>query len=145
MVLERVDFYVLNQADDPRRMEVACRLAAKAWRQGWRVFMQVDTPSEAEVLDDLLWQYPPAGFVPHARIGAPEAAVSPVLVGDSPALAEGYPMLVSLTRAVPDGVSSCRRVADLIADSEAHRIAGRERFRTYCALGIRPQTHQIPL
>ncbi|MEI4787721.1 hypothetical protein WA846_30085, partial [Pseudomonas aeruginosa] len=32
----RVDFYVIPSADPSARLQVACRLAEKAWRQGMR-------------------------------------------------------------------------------------------------------------
>ena len=145
MAPERVDFYVLNRADDASRLGYACMVAAKAWRRGHRVYMQVDTPGEAEALDRMLWEYQEASFVPHARTGTPEAAQSPVLIGTECAPEKWRGMLVSLTRALPEGAAECRRVADLIADDRDHRAAGRERFRAYRAMGVEPGTHEIRL
>lgn len=145
MAPERVDFYVLDRADDAGRLACACRIAAKAWQQGHRVYMQVDSSDEAEALDRMLWEFRAASFVPHARTGTPEAARSPVLIGTERAPEGWRGMLVSLTRGFPDGAAQCRRVADLITPDPEHRAAGRERFRAYRAMGVEPGTHKITI
>ena len=142
---ERVDFYVLNQADETSRLGFACVVTAKAWHQGMRVYLQVDSEDTAVALDDMLWRFQAASFVPHARVGTPQAAVSPVLIGREPAPAGWRRMLVSLTEAFPEGAAGCRRVADFIVSDEAGREAGRNRFRTWRAMGVTPGTHEITL
>ncbi|MCR3873061.1 DNA polymerase III subunit chi, partial [Pseudomonas aeruginosa] len=37
--MTRVDFYVIPSADPWARLQVACRLAEKAWRQGMQVYL----------------------------------------------------------------------------------------------------------
>ncbi len=145
VIPERVDFYLLGRADDDSRRKVACRIAAKAWRQGFRVYIQVETPAEAESLDGMLWECPPASFVPHARAGTAEASGSPVQIGYCPAPEGWRDLLVSLTHDVPEGVAECRRVADLILDRDTHLAAGRTRFRAYLDMGVSPMTHKIQL
>lgn len=145
MIAERVDFYVLNRDDDTSRLGFACLLAAKAWQQGLKVYLQVNDPAEAADLDDMLWKYQAASFIPHARTGTAEAAASPVLIGHGPAPEGWRRMLVSLTRGFPEGAAECNRVADLIGSNEQQRADGRERFRAWRQLGLQPGTHEITL
>lgn len=145
MIAERVDFYVLNRDDATSRLGFACMLTAKAWQQGLRVYLQVDGPDDAAALDEMLWGFQAASFVPHARAGTAEAAASPVLIGDGPAPEGWRRMLVSLTRQFPGGADHCRRVADLIGSGEQQRAEGRERFKAWRRLGLDPGTHEITL
>jgi DNA polymerase-3 subunit chi len=143
---ERVDFYVLKQADMAALLGFACVVAAKAWGQGMRVYLQVDSASMTRTMDEMLWSFQSASFVPHACFGTPEARCSPVLIGREPAPEGWRRMLVSLTGTLPEGASSCTRVADFIAgDDESHRLAGRERYKAWCSMGIKPDTHEITL
>ena len=143
VIPRRVDFYLLNRADESSRFGFACVVASKAWQQGMRVYLQVDSTETEGELDDLLWRFQAASFVPHARVGTPEATGSPVLVGCEPAPQGWREMLISLTPAVPEGAAHCERVADFIGDGEDDRLAGRERYKTWRAMGITPGTHDI--
>ncbi len=145
MIPGRVDFYVLNRADEDSRLGFACVVAAKAWQEGLRVYLQVDSARETDALDELLWSYQAASFVPHARLGDTRAESSPVLIGDQPAPPRWREALVSLTAAMPEGAERCNRVADLVGSGDAARQAGRERFKAWRALGVQPNSHEIKL
>ncbi|HVJ10527.1 MAG TPA: DNA polymerase III subunit chi, partial [Burkholderiales bacterium] len=69
-----IDFY-FNAAD---RLQVACRLAAKALKQGRRMLIYAPDADTAARLDTLMWSWPATGFVPHCRSQAPLAAETPV-------------------------------------------------------------------
>ena len=69
----QVDFYVLEDpALSPGRL--ACRLCMMAWEQGHRVAVLAGSEEEARALDDLMWDFPPGRFLPHA-LGAADAGV----------------------------------------------------------------------
>ena len=44
----RIDFYVLDGADDRTRLVYACRLIEKAYLQHLTVCVSLDTPAEAD-------------------------------------------------------------------------------------------------
>mgnify|MGYP003350905906 CR=1 FL=1 len=56
-----ITFY-FNAGD---RVEVACRLAAKAMQQGKRVLVYAPAPEVAQRFDRQLWTTPATSFVPH--------------------------------------------------------------------------------
>ena len=66
--MTRVDFYVVSDASPEARLQVAARLTEKAQRQGHSLFINTSSESEAEALDELLWTFRPASFIPHQRV-----------------------------------------------------------------------------
>jgi len=144
-VTQQVEFYVLEDAQEPARLALACRIADKAFQQGMEIYLQTETEAQATELDKLLWSYPATGFLPHevyaadAKIGAQ----TKVLLGhtDPP---EGWnQILISLTEAIPNAAPSFARVADLIGGDEQQKNFGRQRFRDYRVRGIEPITHRV--
>ena len=57
-------------------------LIGKAREAGWRVLVRANDPTLCQRLDDLLWQGPEDGFLPHGIAGGPHDAAQPVLLGD---------------------------------------------------------------
>jgi DNA polymerase-3 subunit chi len=141
----RVDFYVLEGADDRGRLVYACRLIEKACLQRHTVCVTVDTPAEAEALDGLLWTYADQSFVPHALAGAGAAAApppgTPVQIGCGIPVAAD--LLVNLGQEVPAFYDGYARVAEFVDADPARRDAGRRRFAHYRDRGHPPETHRV--
>ena len=141
----RVDFYVLEGADDRARLVYACRLIEKAYLQNLTVCVSLDTPAEVEAFDALLWTFGDRSFVPHepatgAAPGPPPAA--PVVVGcRQPAAAD---LLVNLGSEAPEFYSAYARVAEFVDAEPGRRDAGRRRFSYYRDRGHPPDTHKLP-
>jgi DNA polymerase III subunit chi len=139
----RVDFYVLAGADARQRLRYACRLVEKAYLLDHKVFVRLDTPVEAEAVDELLWTFADRSFVPHelATAGAPPGAVVQVGTGDPP---PGHAdLLVNLGSDVPAGFQGFARIAELVDADEERRRQGRERFRYYREHGLSPESHTV--
>jgi len=142
----RVDFYVLEGADDRARLVTACRVVEKAFLQQLTVCVSLATPAEAESFDTLLWTFADRAFVPHALArdaaatsGPPPA--TPVWVGcQTPVAAD---LLVNLGPAVPDFYGSYARIAEFVDAEPARREAGRRRFAFYRERGHAPDTHKL--
>ncbi|MDH3491877.1 MAG: DNA polymerase III subunit chi, partial [Gammaproteobacteria bacterium] len=80
--MARVDFYVLERADERARQMLACKLAEKAYRLENTVYIHAKSRDDAEHLDALLWTFRDGSFVPHGLSGSnDEAEVSPVMIG----------------------------------------------------------------
>jgi DNA polymerase-3 subunit chi len=141
----RVDFYVLEGADDRARLLYACRLIEKAYLQRHTVCVTVDTPDAAESFDGLLWTFSDQSFVPHAiAAGAPVAATAPgtpVQVGCRVPVAAD--LLVNLGHEVPDFYENYARVAEFVDAEPTRRDAGRRRFVQYRDRGHPPETHRV--
>ncbi|MDZ7810567.1 MAG: DNA polymerase III subunit chi [Arhodomonas sp.] len=102
----QVDFYILGESGAEARERFACRLAEKAFREGFTVAVQVpDGPATARV-DDLLWSFRQGSFVPHAPADQADDA-DPVVVGTEEGLAERQ-LLINLTDALPARLAGLR-------------------------------------
>ncbi len=141
----RVDFYVLEGADDRARLVYACRLVEKAYQQQHTVCVAVDTPAAAEALDALLWTFSDQSFVPHAVAG--EGAVAALPPGMPVQVASGHAvaadLLVNLCQDVPTAYENYPRVAEFVDADPARRDAGRRRFAHYRDRGHPPETHRV--
>ncbi len=142
----RIDFYVLESADDKARLIYACRLIEKAFQQQQTVCVTLDSPAAAEAFDALLWTYDEQSFVPHllassdtTRAGPPPQ--TPVHIGCAMPVAAD--LLVNLGHDVPTFYDRYARVVDFVDAEPARRDAGRRRFAKYRDGGHTPDTHKV--
>lgn len=154
----RVDFYILADVDELARPRFACRLAHRAVAAGQRIHIRAEEPVAGE-LDDLLWDYPPGRFLPHARVAA--AGREPVRIGaadEAPAEAD---MLINLADDIPgyllgrgsahpaetaEGRNAApspriQRVAEVVLAKD--RRLGRSKYRRYRERGYSLFHHEL--
>jgi DNA polymerase-3 subunit chi len=72
-------------------------LIGKARGAGWRVLVRGTDDALLKRLDDVLWQGPDDGFLPHGLAGGPYDADQPVLLGDAPS--DGFACVMSVAGA----------------------------------------------
>ena len=73
----QVDFYHLTRAPLDR---VLPRIAERVLAGGGRLVVVADDDALAARVDDLLWTYAPDAFLAHARAGAGDDALQPILI-----------------------------------------------------------------
>ena len=140
-----IDFHS-NVAD---KLEYACRLTRKIWSgtpegQPVRNIVMVGEKADLKKLDELLWTFSSADFLPHCFIDDELAAETPIVLSDDFA----SPVLSSLPHAdvmihfgmqMPQDVAALvarfPRIVEVVAVDEAERLAGRERYKAYRDLG----------
>jgi len=123
----------------PDKVDYACRLLRKAWRQRQRVAVCGDAATLAR-LDVALWTFEPQGFVPHVRLAsgappAPRLLRTPIWLVDEGAQAPGCDVLVNLGPSQAAEAGAYARVIELVEATEADRQAGRRRWNAYKAAG----------
>lgn len=59
-------------------------LLARSLKAGWRVMLRGTDKARLERLDEVLWQDPADGFLPHGLEGGPHDAQQPILLGRGP-------------------------------------------------------------
>lgn len=142
--MTRVDFYILKAESASERERFACRLAEKAFDQGHRVYIHAADEGAVARLDQLLWTFRPDSFLPHERIDAPDADVdTPIHIGTGDEPGPHDDVLINLADEVPLFFSRFHRLAEVIAGDEAHRAAGRERYRFYRDRGYPLEAHNL--
>ena len=136
--MTRVDFYILPDVDEIARHRFTSRLAARAVAAGNRVYVRA-APGDVEPLDTLMWDYPPAQFLPHAALA--EADGEPVTIGsDADEPAEGD-MMINLAPDIPAFLARFERVAEVVLTPQ--RASGRAKYRRYRDHGYRLFHHEM--
>jgi DNA polymerase-3 subunit chi len=134
----QIDFY-FNAAD---RLQVACRLAAKALAEGKRMLIYAPDAELATRLDRLMWTWPATGFVPHCSSGDALASETPVLISGDDATAD-IPILLNLSADCPPHYASFERLLEVVGAEEADREPARARFRLYKSRGYAVASHDL--
>lgn len=147
--MTRVDFYVLAAADatENGRWQIAGRLAEKAYGLGHAVHLHVANSEHMQKLDQFLWTWRDASFLPHACLDddlatAPGARV-PVTLGAGQEPLPDTEILINLGDEVPGFFSRMERVMEIVGGDEKTRSAARQRFRFYRDRGYDLTSHNL--
>lgn len=132
-----IDFYF--NADD--RLQVACRLAGKAMKQGQRLLIYAPDAESAARLDKMLWTWPATGFVPHCAVHSRLAAETPVLIASGDDSPDGCDVLLNLGAECPPHFERFQRLLEVV--DAAEREAGRSRYRFYKERGYKISNHDL--
>ena len=133
-----IDFY-FNAAD---RLQVACRLAAKALAEGKRMLIYTPDSELATRLDRMMWTWPATGFVPHCSHGDPLAPETPVIISGDDEMAD-IPVLLNLSTESPPHFASYERLLEVVGTDESDREPARARFRLYKSRGYAVASHDL--
>ena len=137
--MTNIDFYF--NADD--RLQVACRLAAKALKQGSRMLIYAPDANTAERLDTMMWTWPATGFVPHCRAHAPLAAETPVLIASGEETPAGCELLLNLGAECPPHFERFARLLEVVSVNDEEKASGRSRYRFYKERGYPIASHDL--
>ena len=128
------------------KLAYICRLLRKATGNGAKVVVLAELPLATE-LDHELWGVSAVDFVPHCLAFASASLLrhSPLLVISEPLADARFPdtVLLQLSLQVPPNLQSYQRVIEIVGLDEADRLAARQRWRTYAALGLTIEKHDI--
>lgn len=145
----RVDFYILDSDAPNGRLQLACKLAEKAYLADHSVLIWHTDAQELRSLDELLWVFRDGSFVPHELAGAPRpgatANESPVTLSAGLAPPGPVDVLINLAPEVPPCLAQSKRVIEIIDSDETRRKAGRMRFKAYRDSGVQPASHNVQL
>ncbi|MCQ4346172.1 DNA polymerase III subunit chi [Pseudomonas stutzeri] len=136
--MKRIDFYILPSSDAEARLTYACRLAAKAWREGHRIYLNCQARTQAEALDARLWSFAAASFVPHQL--ADEGPEAPLLLAWGGDAGGEQSLLINLADSVPAFFERFPRIAEVVDQEPQRRAALRSSYRFYKERGYAP-TH----
>lgn len=128
-------------ADNP--LDVARRVAAKAFGQGMQVMIYAPEAATADAIDRLLWTTPALGFVPHCRDSDAQADETPVLIGTNPDVLGRADVMINLHCEQPPAFARFERLVEIIGPDDPGREQGRERYRFYQARGYALTTHDL--
>ena len=134
-----IDFY-FNATD---RLQVACRLAAKAIGDGKRMLVYAPDAELAARVDKLMWTWPATGFVPHCPADDAIAADTPVLIGRTDDVPADCTLLLNLGTDAPPHFASFERLFEIVGSEEAEKESGRARYKLYRSRGYAIASHDL--
>ena len=107
--------------------------------RGWRVVVRCGSEAGMAALDERLWTYSEAAFLPHGSARAGHAALQPIYltVGDENPNGANVLMLVDGARAAPAEMAGFERACLLFDGHDAHALeAARADWRAVKAAGL---------
>ncbi len=134
-----IDFYF--NADD--RLQVACRLAGKAYAQKKKLLIYAPASGTARRIDTLLWTWQQLSFIPHCLASDPLAASTPVLITAGTPEPPESDVLLNLADDCPPFFERYERLLEIVGQDDAGRSLGRERFKFYKERGYAIGTHDL--
>jgi DNA polymerase III subunit chi len=134
-----IDFYF--NAED--RLQVACRLAAKAAAQKKRMLIYAPDGGTAGAIDKMLWTWQAVGFLPHCAASDELAVETPVLIASGEETPAECSLLLNLAEICPPHFARFERLFEVVPADEAGRAAGRERYRFYLDRGYKIANHNL--
>jgi DNA polymerase III subunit chi len=137
--MTRIDFYF--EAED--KLQVACRLSAKAAQQKLRVLIYTPDEAAAQRIDKMLWTWQATAFLPHCMTRSPLAAQTPVLITHDPEDTPHDEVLLNLHSEWPPAFSRFRRLVEIVGRDDEDREAARGRFRFYRDRGYEIVNHDL--
>jgi DNA polymerase-3 subunit chi len=139
--MTRVGFYVVQDAEHSQRLQVAARLADKAFARGHRIFINAADRGQAEALDQLLWHFRPASFLPHGLVGEEHAETIAIGWGQDPE--RHSDLLINLQLEIPAFFSRFQRVAEVVTQDADSLAALRRSWTFYKERGYQLEKHDL--
>ena len=142
--MTQVNFYTLPDEEVSSKWQFACRLCEKVVvTLGHRVFIRVVSAEESKLLDDLLWTFRPASFLPHALANTSSDPRTAVLIGSGECPIGAAEVLINLC-SDPDEPphQQFTYINEIILADAESLAAGRKRYRFYQSLGYQLATYK---
>lgn len=135
--MTRIEFIKLERPEKARHL---CELAEEFYLQGRRVLVMVQDDNQGVTLDQFMWTWKKAAFLPHAYDnGAQECFDEPVVIGIREENPNGAEVLIAGRPCSIDFVRHFHLVIDFAeVYDESLREAARERFKAFREAGLAP-------
>jgi DNA polymerase-3 subunit chi len=135
----RITFYF----NAPDKLDVARKLAAKAFQSGQQALLYTADPAQIQAVDETFWTAQQLSFLPHVRCDHPLAAETPILIGDNPDALRQADVLINLAPEPPAFFGRFGRLLEIVTPDPADRERARERFRYFKERGYALDTHDL--
>ena len=136
-----VGFYVVQTSDPGQRLRVAARLADKAFQRGHRIFINATDEAQAIEINELLWSFRPASFLPHGLHGQEHSETIAIGWGQEPN--NHNDLLINLQLEIPSFFSRFARVAEVVTQEPDSLAALRKSWTFYKERGYQLEKHDL--
>ncbi|MGF1765426.1 DNA polymerase III subunit chi [Aliivibrio kagoshimensis] len=134
-------FYLINEdtAEDSESglLLFVSHLVISHYQQGMKIFILADSRTQAEKLDELLWQLEPENFIPHNLVGEGARSGALVEIGWGNLHYSGHRnLLINLAQYAPTFAVSFPQMIDFVPCEEKSKQQARERYKIYRQAGV---------
>ncbi|OOF86887.1 DNA polymerase III subunit chi [Rodentibacter ratti] len=127
---KNAQFYILTEQGPFTVEQLACNLAASAWRLGKRILIACETEQQALDIDEALWQRDPNEFVPHNLSGEATQYPTPIEISwRGKRNAQRRDLLINLQQDVPEFSHSFTQLIDFVPVEETQKEQARKRYK----------------
>jgi len=141
--MPKIDFYILPDATANARLQFACRLIEKAYKQKHYIYIHAEDRTMAHQLDEMLWTYRDDSFLPHNLYGDGPEPAPPIQIGYDAVPEKHRDILINLANLVPEFHLRFSRIFELIPNEPTAQELGRERYRIYRSHNLEINTHKL--
>lgn len=141
--MPKIDFYILPEGDAKTRLQYACRLVEKAYKNQHRIYINAENETQAHQLDEMLWTFRDDSFLPHNLYGEGPEPAPPIQIGFNITPEKHRDILLNLSNQVPAFFEHFNRVLEIIANDPDMQARGRENYRVYRTQGYDITTHKL--
>ncbi|HSW69955.1 MAG TPA: DNA polymerase III subunit chi [Gammaproteobacteria bacterium] len=141
--MPKIDFYILPETTATARLQFACRLIEKAYKQKHRIYVHTADRAAAHQLDEILWTYRDDSFLPHNLYGDGPEPAPPIQIGFETVPEKHRDILINLHGEVPEFHKQFARIFELILNENNSQESGRERYRFYRSQQFEINTHKL--
>lgn len=141
----RVDFYIISDNNPQSEDVVACRLAEKALKQGYKILILGQNSKQLHQLDEKLWTFKEDSFIPHEIINVDSSVHEHlnIALSTDASLNEKANLLINLSGQVPANLNRFERIAEIVPAKKQERHQSRARFKAYREKQCELQTHNL--
>lgn len=145
--MKAVKFYIMPDeavSGSAKMLDAVCHIITRHYYNNERVFVLSETKSQAEALDERLWQFDAEVFVAHNLVGEGPRSGAPVEIGWQ----RGHnrrQILVHLNAQIAPNLELYQHIVDFVPADEAGKQQARERYKAYRRLGLMPQTESLDI
>jgi DNA polymerase-3 subunit chi len=127
------------------KLNVQCRLCAKALAQNARIMIYSTDTSMLEKIDRQLWAHQQTSFLPHCAIDEDEQLVksTPIILSNRIAAMQGCSILINLDVQCPQMIEQFDRIIEIAGASPEDKLAARNRYRFYKQTGYALHHHDL--
>lgn len=139
--MTEISFYVGKNDTLRGRLLLACRITQKAIDKGYHVHVHTDSYRTSRMLDDLLWTWDPASFIPHAL--ADNADQESVIIAHDFEPIQNCDYLINLSNEQPKFFSRFKKMGEILDQTPDILTDGRKRYAYYRDRGYTLKYYQL--
>lgn len=131
--MTKVRFYLHDQTGLLPKLDLACLLLSKIYTNDSQAYVLMKDAEAAVELDDSLWVYEPAAFIPHSLVNAKGDAClrAPIRIGTEIPPYVALDRLVNLSDEMPSNYQHLEQVLEIVGGESAAITEAQKRYRRY--------------